>query len=93
MKKILNIIKPPENISEKEKTLTEDDKKMLVIVRNTWENYKSISRIKKNLTLCKVSFRQTHGHFFREGDVGNKIDSLWLQVTGQKFVRYKQNEE
>ncbi|MEZ4102971.1 MAG: hypothetical protein R3B55_00095 [Candidatus Paceibacterota bacterium] len=93
MKKILNIISPPKNLSEKEKMLTEDDKRMLVIMGNVWEHYKPISRIEKNLSLCKVSFKQTHRRVFRDGDMGNKLDILWQQVTGQKIVRYRQNEE
>lgn len=88
MRKILRTIrkpKPPKELS--------DDEKMLIIVRNVWEHYKSISRIEKNLSLCRVSFNQTHGRLFKGGDVGNNLDILWQQVTGQKIVRYKQNEE
>jgi len=88
MRKILKNIrkdKPPEEFT--------DDQKMLTIVRNVWGHYESISRIEKNLSLCRVSFNQTHGRLFKGGDVGNNLDILWQQVTGQKIVRYKQNEE
>lgn len=96
MRKILKTIrkpKPPKELSEKEKRLVEDDEKMLKIVRNTWDNYKSISRIEDHLKLCRVSFISNYGRIFRDGYSSNKLDALWLQVTGQKFIRYKHNEE
>ncbi len=86
--KILRTIRKPTLLKE-----PSDDEKMLTIVRNVWEHYESISRIEKNLSLCRVSFNQTHGRLFKGGDVGNNLDILWQQVTGQKIVRYTQNGE
>ena len=86
--KILRTIRKPTLLKE-----PSDDEKMLTIVRNVWEHYESISRIEKNLSLCRVSFNQTHGRLFKGGDVGNNLDILWQQATGQKIVRYTQNGE